>query len=432
MGKPHVVVLIHGIRDFALWQVSIRETLKNAAFIVEHVNYGRFNLIEFLTPIPYFRKKAIDRVEHQLRIVRDKHKDADISLIAHSFGTYVAAHVMSSAFDWRFHRVILCGSVLWRHYPFEHIKDRFTDPILNDVGSRDIWPAFAESITFGYGSIGTYGFFGPYVYDRWHNGAYHGYFLTSEFCETFWVPFLRDGREVAAASVPEEPRWWLKLISVFKIRYVLFAVIAGFIAWWAGTLVPPTLVLSPTPSRPEVLGDADWGLFCAQNITSSPVAFFDYVTVTLTECTPANAGGSRSFRVPPPLQGSATLVPAERPGYSHCFLSDFNVRAPAIQTAMADFIAKSKERISCKINSYTTRLITLSYVTPQNDSKTVAFTQTYNVGDDRQFAIGQIPSTNVVRSDALQSVPLRPNGQFEVSDLLTQIRQFNFPGIIKD
>lgn len=432
MGKPHVVVLIHGIRDFALWQVSIRETLKNAGFIVEHINYGRFNLIEFLTPIPYFRKKAIDRVEHQLRIIRDKHRDADISLIAHSFGTYVAAHVMSNAFDRGFHRVILCGSVLWRQYPFENIKDRFTDPILNEVGSRDIWPAFAESITFGYGSIGTYGFLGPYVYDRWHNGAYHGYFLTIEFCKTFWIPFLRDGTEVAAATVPEEPRWWLKLISIFKIRYALIAVIAGLIAWPAVTPVAPPPELSPAHSRLEVLGDVDRGLFCAQNITSSPATFFDYVTVTLSECTPANAGGSRSFRVPPPLQGSANVVPAEQPGYSHCFVSDFNARASAIQTAMADFIAKSKERISCKISSYITRLITLSYVTPQNESKTVVFVQTYNIDNARQFTIGQIPSTNAVRSDSLQSVSLKPNGQFEESDLLTQIRRFNFPGIIKD
>lgn len=432
MGKPHVIVLIHGIRDFALWQVSIGETLKKAGFVVEHANYGRFNLIEFLTPIPYFRKKAIERVEHQLRIVRDKHKDADISLIAHSFGTYVAAHILSKAFDWRFHRIILCGSVLWRHYPFEHTKGRFTDPILNDVGSRDIWPAFAESITFGYGSIGTYGFLGPYVYDRWHNGAYHGYFLTSEFCETFWVPFLRDGTEAPAASVPEEPRWWLKLISIFKIRYVLIVFVAALIAWRAGDFVPPLPVTIPDPSQAEVLGDADRGLFCSRNITSSPATFFDYVTVTLTECTPANAGASRSFRVPPSLQGSAKAQAAERPGYSHCFVSDFNMRAPAIQAAMVDFITKSKERVSCKISSHVTRLITLSYVTRQNDSKTVAFTQTYNFGDARQFAIRQIPSTNVARSDTLQAVPLKPNGQFEEDDLLAQIRQFNFPGIVKD
>lgn len=91
----------------------------------------------------------------------------------------------------KFHRIIFCGSVIPYNFRFEQIQDQFSAPIINEVGTRDIWPAMAESITRGYGSAGTYNFRRPLVRDRWHNGAGHGYFLSSEFCSKYWIPFLR-------------------------------------------------------------------------------------------------------------------------------------------------------------------------------------------------------------------------------------------------
>lgn len=43
--KDQVVILVHGIRDFALWQTTIRSTLEQEGFKTEATNYGRFNLI---------------------------------------------------------------------------------------------------------------------------------------------------------------------------------------------------------------------------------------------------------------------------------------------------------------------------------------------------------------------------------------------------
>jgi pimeloyl-ACP methyl ester carboxylesterase len=151
--------------------------------VVEATNYGRFNLVEFLLPLAFFRKRSIEQVWRQIRIVRQNNPDADISVIAHSFGTYVVAQLLKENFDIKFHRIIFCGSVVPYDFPFEQIQDRFRPPIVNEVGTRDIWPAMAESITLGYGSAGTYGFRRPLVRDRWHNGAGHNFFLTEPFCE---------------------------------------------------------------------------------------------------------------------------------------------------------------------------------------------------------------------------------------------------------
>jgi hypothetical protein len=144
----HVIILIHGIRDYALWQNEVRSALEND-FLVENTNFGRFDLVRFLIPIPYFRNKAIKSVWDQIRDIRRLHPDAKFSYIAHSFGTYVLANIMKREFDFVGHKVIFCGSVLKYNFPFEQISDRFRSPLLNEVGARDIWPAFAESVTRG-------------------------------------------------------------------------------------------------------------------------------------------------------------------------------------------------------------------------------------------------------------------------------------------
>ena len=150
-----VVILIHGIRDFALWQSAVRESLESDGFRVEATNYGRMNVLQFLLPFGYFRRKAVATVWNQVRIVKQNNEGARLSVIAHSFGTFVVAHLMKQEFDVRFHRIILCGSVLPYSFRFEAFQNQFLGPIANEVGTRDPWPAVAESVTSGYGSAGT-------------------------------------------------------------------------------------------------------------------------------------------------------------------------------------------------------------------------------------------------------------------------------------
>jgi hypothetical protein len=227
----HVIILVHGIRDFALWQTNVRSALVEAGFTVEATNYGRFNLLQFLAPFPYFRRKAIDKVWNQIQIIQQHYPLAHLSVIAHSFGTFVIAQLMREKFNIKFHRVIFCGSVVTYSFPFEHFQDRFTSPLLNEVGTRDIWPAIAESVTIGYGSAGTYGFHRPLVRDRWHNGAHHGFFLDAEFCKQFWSPFLQDGTLSEGANKPEPPVFWLQLLSIVKLKILLFPLLLFFVGY---------------------------------------------------------------------------------------------------------------------------------------------------------------------------------------------------------
>src|SRR5215467_6595166 len=241
--QKHVVLLVHGIRDEALWQSSVRSKLEAAGFVVEPTNYGRFGLVRFLAPVPFFRRWAINEIGEAIRIVKRHYPGAQFSIIAHSFGTYIISSLIKKAFDLNARRIIFCGSVVSYRFRFQDYEGRFVVPILNEVGTRDIWPAIAQSVTWGYGSAGTYGFRRPLLRDRWHNGAGHGYFLSADFCYKFWVPFLKDGAIVEADNEPEPTRLWLRIMSFLRIKYLLLAAVASAIYLYGypvyGRLVHP-------------------------------------------------------------------------------------------------------------------------------------------------------------------------------------------------
>lgn len=105
-----------------------------------------------------------------------------MSVISHSFGTYVVGKILEDHPEFNWHRVIFCGSVVRDDFPFHQVLDRFDGPLLNEVGTKDFWPALAESAGWGYGSVGSHGFNCPPVDTRWHDGFGHSDFLTEAYC----------------------------------------------------------------------------------------------------------------------------------------------------------------------------------------------------------------------------------------------------------
>ena len=146
--KP-VVVMVHGIRDHALWHDKIRTELEAAGYKVELTNYGRFGLLEFLSPFSGgARRVAREDLESQMNVVFRDHGDAEINIIAHSFGTYLITEIIRLRSDLIFKEDHLCRAVLKRKIPFQDYSTRFTPKILNEIGDRDPWPAFAQSLTW--------------------------------------------------------------------------------------------------------------------------------------------------------------------------------------------------------------------------------------------------------------------------------------------
>lgn len=135
----HVVLLIHGIRTEADWQEMVVRKLEAPGIRAFPIKYGYFDAFKFL--IPGFRNQPLVKVLKEIRLVRDRFPTAKLSIIAHSFGTYVVSQLLQENFDIRLHRTLFCGSVVKTNYPWEKVLRQVTeDQVVNECGKSDVWP----------------------------------------------------------------------------------------------------------------------------------------------------------------------------------------------------------------------------------------------------------------------------------------------------
>jgi hypothetical protein len=260
--RNHLVVLVHGINTRALWIGLLKPTLEDCGFTIAPASFGVLRVGFFLLPIPWFRNNAVKSVLRDVKTAITIHKPDLISVIAHSFGTYVIARIVAEEPDLQWHRIIFCGSVVSQRFPLYQYLGRFKHPILNEVGTRDIWPAMAESVTWGYGSVGSYGFNKPPVETRWHRGFHHSDFLTDEFCRSYWVPFLRDG-SIKRGDPPDFLPWWTRIITLLPLRWVIVATITAILVLWG------------RPLFSNISNGGDWSLYNCRDLADEADRAFD-------------------------------------------------------------------------------------------------------------------------------------------------------------
>jgi pimeloyl-ACP methyl ester carboxylesterase len=223
--RGHVVILIHGIRTQGEWHRMATTTLDTDATIrAVATRYGFLDVIRFLLPFEGPRRRPVERI---LRILRDElgqHPEY-LSVVAHSFGTFIVSRILQSAPDVRLHRLILCGSIISDDFEWDLYGHRFTSGdeavAVNECGNRDIWPVLAKSVTWGYGSSGRFGFgHGRRVVDRFHTVGHSGFFST-DFVRRFWLPYLTTGLIVPGEDERPRTHWLVNVMTVLPLRYVL-------------------------------------------------------------------------------------------------------------------------------------------------------------------------------------------------------------------
>lgn len=232
----HVVVLVHGINTRAQWLSSVKPVLEKAGLIVAPAGYDVYGLLRFLLPFDWPRRRAVERVRTRVKTAIAVHRPDRLSVIAHSFGSYIVARLIAEDFDIRWHRVVFCGSVNAQSFPFEQYLSRFDAPIMNEIGTKDVLPAFAERVTWGYGAIGTYGAQTAAVEERWHAGLGHSGFLRPSFCRKYWVTWLCEGKIVPGATDPKPLSAATRLLLRVPWRWVIvaagLAVLAVLARWF--------------------------------------------------------------------------------------------------------------------------------------------------------------------------------------------------------
>lgn len=239
MSGPPVVILIHGIRTAASWQNRIAALIEGATgATVVPVKYGYFDVLRFWCPFGFCRSGPIERLRQEIEAVASSYKDRPLIVFAHSYGTYALTRVIEQNPFFRFDRIILCGSVVPLSYDWRKVVDQIRgeekrNAIINECGTRDIWPVLAQAVTWGYGATGTYGFGTFAVRDRFHDLA-HSDFFTDDFARRYWVPLVRgesvafSDQDVAGKGAPgwfnlfRLPLKWAALVGLAAALALLF------------------------------------------------------------------------------------------------------------------------------------------------------------------------------------------------------------------
>jgi pimeloyl-ACP methyl ester carboxylesterase len=228
--RTHLVFLIHGIRTHASWQeTAVRVLEEDAAVRAIPFSYGYFDLLRFLLPIPFIRDKPVKRLLSLIRTQRSLGAD-HVSIIAHSFGTYLFSKMLAGKNELKFHRVILCGGIIVNEFPWEDYTHKVAPEragewqLLNDCGMRDLLPVLAMSVTWGFGSSGRFGFGHSAVKSRFFNLG-HSDFFSEGFVRKYWQSYISDGSIVGGELPKGTTPLWVSLLTVFKLRYFFLLVL---------------------------------------------------------------------------------------------------------------------------------------------------------------------------------------------------------------
>ncbi len=218
VGLPaNIVVLIHGIRTYAPWQELLKSELETKDTKTFTIGYGYFDAFRFWFPF-IFRRFPINRVKQQVRNIQTNHPKDKIIVVAHSYGTYVISKIIDDNPDIKIHRLLLCGSIIKNSFRWDKLARLPQGGIINDCGTKDIWPVLAKSLSWGYGSSGRFGFQTSEVESRYHNLG-HSDFFDVEFMKQFWIPFIINGESIKSVwnkQIPN-PSFLIKCLDILPI-----------------------------------------------------------------------------------------------------------------------------------------------------------------------------------------------------------------------
>lgn len=233
-----IVVLIHGIRTNAPWQEKFAAKLEELPNIkAVPIGYGYFDAPRFWFPF-ITRREPIEHVARQIRTLKNDNPNARISVIAHSFGTYIISKILDDQTDISIHRLQLCGSIISPKFRWDKAKPRIKGAVLNDVGTNDIWPPLATCLTWDYGPTGALGFKDASVRDRFFKCG-HSDFFTDNHMEKYWIPFLIDGQIVSSSwsSERSQPNKFIEAMSFIPLKSITAIVIISLALYfqWASS-----------------------------------------------------------------------------------------------------------------------------------------------------------------------------------------------------
>lgn len=188
-----VVVSLHGIRTRGVWQKALAPLLTQAGFIPYPLDYEYFSAVGFLRKGS--REAKVEWLRKELEQIKARERVKRVSIIAHSFGTFMTAALIEKYHTIQFDKIILAGGIVRRDFDWEEcFKREQVNFVRNDYGRLDIWPTMAQRWVAEMGSSGRDGFL-PTHPTRLEQNPFLKYSHSDYFCETHfkehWIPTLR-------------------------------------------------------------------------------------------------------------------------------------------------------------------------------------------------------------------------------------------------
>ena len=193
-----IVVTLHGIRTQASWQRAFSEVATRAGLHcrLDRWNFGYFSVFRFLSPwsrqakVSWFRSTYHDEFAEHLMSPLTSDRP---SIVAHSFGTYVLGNALLRYPFLRFNRVLLCGSILPKSFPWDAIIERGQVQVVrNEYGARDVWTNLVQWFIPGTGPSGITGF--TVEHKRFEQESFdysHSEYFDRGHMKDRWIPFFK-------------------------------------------------------------------------------------------------------------------------------------------------------------------------------------------------------------------------------------------------
>jgi pimeloyl-ACP methyl ester carboxylesterase len=161
-----IVVTLHGIRTRGQWQKQVTPYLARHGLIPYHLDYGFFGVLSFV--LPWTRANRVQWLRDELRDLMDRTGAKRVSVIAHSFGTWLALEALEAENgNLRFDRVVLTGSIVRRDFPWAQTirRKRWAQAVRNEraagdwvVRAAELFARLAAPIAPRAGASGALGF----------------------------------------------------------------------------------------------------------------------------------------------------------------------------------------------------------------------------------------------------------------------------------
>lgn len=160
-NRKRALITIHGIRTSADWNAEVCLNASANGWIAAPFNYGYVEATIFANMSQ--RREIVDKFrEFAIRINKDFNVD-DISVLAHSFGTYILMSYINGFNDTpvRFGTAILTGAILNENIDLSVLSNRVS-MFVNEKAPNDEWAGKAKIANFGqdklFGKAGINGF----------------------------------------------------------------------------------------------------------------------------------------------------------------------------------------------------------------------------------------------------------------------------------